>query len=296
MRARAADYFVLLTHGKEFSGMKWQPEKGAFFGRAGYLPNGLTALTPNGHKLNDDYWAALREWNRKPLAERQKLDDLGEYDPDYYPPKPPPGGLILRMHRRALERGAGGRWVRPVRVVSKEGALLESNSQVDHLWLTAEEVRALAPDGRRVKNRYAAPPAVVDRLCRFHLIDATTGITEQQYWRPEDVASQTLWLTVGEVTADRAELWLDGTASYGPGLPPEGRTTFHLEGRATYERALKAFTRFDVAALSESAHLEQATKKRQALAVAFELVRGTRPADRIPPFYVNETGYWGPGR
>jgi hypothetical protein len=287
---------VLLTLGLESGGGKWQEEEEKFWGGTGYLGNGLSVLTPNGKKLDGDMWAVWRAWSRLPLAERQKLDDLGRYDPNGYPPKPPPGGLVLRLYRRALEREGDGHWVRPRRIVNKDGGVHASEPQMDHVWLTAAEVRALAPDGRTVGEQYAAPAAVADRLGRFYLIDATTGITEQWYWKPAEVISQQLNLTVVQATADTVELLLHGTAAYAPEDRAAARVTYRLQGRATYERAAKTFARFDVVALSEAGHLEAATGKRQALAVAFELVRGTWPADRVPPFFINVAGYWGPAR
>src|SRR5437588_73498 len=69
----------------------------------------------------------------------------------------------------------------------------------DHLWLTEEEWKALVPEKPRKGDKVPLPPAVAERVLRFHLVDNTRG--EPPSWRRDQVRSQELTLTVEEADA-----------------------------------------------------------------------------------------------
>jgi hypothetical protein len=78
--------------------------------------------------------------------------------------KPPPGTTVLRLYSRIKPAPAG---CDPA----------NENLQRDHLWILPEEVASLAT--------LQAPQALVNRLCRFTLVDAIRG--EPDFWKPEEV-------------------------------------------------------------------------------------------------------------
>src|SRR5262249_29763496 len=124
-----------------------------------------------------------------PASERApgavKVGELGEVDPKLTAPTPPPGALIVKLYYRALMRDAGGklRYVRGKDLWHDEkgarteerleatypGSLTTPRAQRVPLWLTEAEWRALLPASPRQGQRFAAPQAVTDRLCRWHL-------------------------------------------------------------------------------------------------------------------------------
>ncbi|CAN5904742.1 hypothetical protein BH23PLA1_BH23PLA1_22160 [soil metagenome] len=70
-------------------------------------------------------------------------------------------------------------------------------------------------------------------------------------------------------------------------------------GYLTYDRPAKTLTRFDVVALGdhwgEGPYTRGARPGRAPLGVAFQLVNGQQPADRIPPQASRYLpGYWNP--
>src|SRR5688572_28921606 len=95
----------------------------AYPGMAG---NGHRVLTPDGKELPGDYYPdqalkkALTAWDELPEAERRprQLPKLTGYAE---PPAPPPGGLILKVHVRALQRDARGELHRPEKVLVSGG-------------------------------------------------------------------------------------------------------------------------------------------------------------------------------
>jgi hypothetical protein len=283
---------VLVALGNQASGRRYSEAEKEFGRRVGYLGNGLRVITPNGTQMKGDFASLAGMWAKKPLKERQQLDNLGRHDPTVNAPPPPKNGLVLKVYRRALDADEKG-WHRPSKVISKEGVSLSSEPQLDHVWLKLPEWQSLVPSSPRVRQVIHVAPTITDRLCRFYLIDATTGITEQWYWNAKSVVEQRLRLTVAQVTTDRIEMDLEGAATYSQEKVLPRRISYRLGGKLTYDRTRKQFTRFDVTAVSREGHLELPTKKRRALGVAFELTTAEKAGDRIPPFFVNEPGYWG---
>src|SRR5262249_28734177 len=88
---------------------------------------------------------ALREFAKLPETERKpgavQVDDAGKPDVTYHRP-PPEGGLVINVYTRILDHGKDdkGELCRGTcRTVGGEAAAR------DHLWLTADEVKALVP-------------------------------------------------------------------------------------------------------------------------------------------------------
>ena len=167
---------------------------------AGQNAGGRRATNSSGH------WRSSRKLpSRPPRAGRaSRWATAGKPDPRYTR-TPPPGGLIVSVYTRILDRDgdecpARGR----ARRTGGDAAAR------DHLWLTADEVRSPGPAEGRAGRTYDVPTAVADRIVRFHLVDNTRG--EPPFWRRDQVRRAKLTLTVEEVTADGIELRLDGAA------------------------------------------------------------------------------------
>ncbi len=281
--------------------------EGAFFrrvadqsphkGEGGSTRQGIYCLTADGTLLRyrnagkapDVMRRVLRDglaaWRELPESRRRPggmvLEDLGRPD-DRYARTPPPGGAIVKVFTRALERAHGG-------------ALLDAACETgdgdeaarDHLWLTRDEIEAMVPADPRPGQSSPVPPPVVERIARFHLVDNTRG--EPPSWRREQVRSAAMTLTVEGVTPREVRLRLDGAALLSTAADADraGRGyDLRLLGHLSFSREADSLTQFDVVALGEhwgeASFTRGARPGRTPLGVAFELARDT-PADRVPP-------------
>jgi hypothetical protein len=242
----------------------------------------------------------LREWQKLPLAERKPgavhVPDAGQADPRYSR-TPPAGGLIVNVYTRILDRNGQGEWCQGT--CSVPGG---EKSARDHLWLTAAEVKSLVPAQPRKGSQSPVPPGIVERILRFHLHDNTRG--EPEHWRPQEIRTRQLTLTVEEATATTVRLRLDGSALLSTDADPaQARRGFdvRLLGYLTYHPATKTIERFDVVAVGdhwgEGTYTRRARPGRTPLGVAFELARGDSPADQVPPQGIRDAGaYFGGAR
>ncbi|MEX0702668.1 MAG: hypothetical protein WD069_11280 [Planctomycetales bacterium] len=231
-------------------------------------------------------------------------------------PTPPENGLILRVHTRAMARdGEGG-----YRAVTVEDYPLVKGDvahfdwlksfgnfgpNVDSMWLTEDEWRALLPAEPVTGERREVDPAVTERLVRFHLVPHKM-VGGGGGWSKAHVNKAKLTLIVDEVTKDRVRLRAEGFAHMGstydvatatsPNGPLGHGYEAPLHGLLEYDRAKDEFTRFDLIALGDiwgrwgdangkSMGVERAG--RNPILIAFELATGDSPTNRIPP------GGWG---
>jgi hypothetical protein len=280
-------------------------------GEGGSTRQGIYCLTADGHLLayknaGQDPEAmrqalrqGLREWGRLPEGRRRPgavaVEDAGPADPRYAR-RPPTGGLVVRVYTRILDRDRGELCRGTCQTPGGEKAAR------DHLWLTNEESKALAPSDPVRGGVSALPPAVADRILRFHLTDNTRG--EPPMWRREDIRSLQMALTVEEVTPAVVQLRLDGSALLATDADASKAARgfdVRLAGQIRYDRAKKVIDRFDVVAVGE--HWGQgpftggARAGRQPLGVAFELASGDSAADLVPPQAARDiNAYLGHGR
>ncbi len=234
-------------------------------------------------------FAKLPENKRKPGA--VKIEDVGKLDPDYSR-APPEGGLILKSYTRILDL-KGGEY--------RKGTCQSTGGEKaarDHVWITKDEVKALAPAKAEVGFRYPVPPKIVERLCRYHLIDNTRG--EPELWRPQDVRAKRLTLVVTAVTADAVELKLEGEALLATDADPAKAARGYevrLLGALRYRPAKGTFDTFDLTAVGthwgEHHDTAPARPGKSLLGQSFELA-ADRPGDRVPPQGVRDKdGYFG---
>jgi hypothetical protein len=280
------------------------PRKGA----GGSTRQGVYCLTADGKLLayrnhhdpdvmRDVLKQGLAEWKKLPEARRKpgavEVPDAGKADARYAR-TPPPGGLIVTVQTRILDRdGKGG--------YRKGACEFDGGDQAarDHLWLTADEWKSLVPADAKAGQQLPVPDAVAERIVRFHLIDNTRG--EPPMWRKGDVRSRKMTLTVEEATPAAVRLRLDGEALLATGDDPskaERGFDVRLLGYLRYDREKKALDRFDGLAVGD--HWGQgpftrgARPGRTPLGVAFTLSDGTSPGDRVPPQAAREAeAYFG---
>jgi hypothetical protein len=268
-----------------------------FFRRvAKHFANESAVVTPNGRLLGHASADGLAKWRQLPAGERKRLDDLGKYDSGH-DPAPPPGGVILRVFTRGLERDPEGK----LRIYkSKVARSLEAGR--DHLWLTEAEWRSLVPDGAKAGDTLPVPQPITDRICRRYLIDLVRVGGNGGPRRPDQVLAERLRLTVEEVSAKRMRLRLDGSArlaTHDPNGGARGKQPkvddFRLSGLVVYDRPARKLTRFDVVAFSETGHYDEINQRVLPFGVAFELSPGDTPAERVPPSSFGKD-YFGKGR
>ena len=134
------------------------------------------------------------------------------------------------------------------------------------------------------------PDAVVDRLVTFHLLDKMLGCGF--FW---EKATGDIKLTVTDVADGRVKMSLRGSARLGK------KTDYPVMlGNVEYDSAAEKFTRFDMIALGKDDgdfrtdegkiarnnfwYRISRPGARWSMAIAFELVDGTRVVDRVPPY------------
>jgi hypothetical protein len=231
-------------------------------------------------------------------------------------PAPPPNGLILLVHTRAMARDDKGGY-RAVTAADyplvKGGgnrfASLKSfgnfGPNVDSMWLTEAEWRGLVPAKPVKGRRFDVAPAITERLARFHLVPHKM-VGGSGSWGKANVKKLRLTLTVEDVTADRVRLRAEGFARLGStydaakATPPNGPLGHgyeaRLHGLLEYDRTKGTFTRFDLIALGDvwgrwgdanGKSMAVERPGRTPVLIAFGLAAGDSPTYRIPP------GGWG---
>jgi hypothetical protein len=256
-----------------------------FFKRiAKHFANEVAVVTPNGQLLSHSLNEGLAKWEKIPETERKTLEDLGKYDTTL-DPVPPTGGLVLKVYARGLMRDPVGRF----QIYKTEVARSREPGR-DHLWLTQAEWQALVPARPAPGEVVAVPAPIVERICRYCLIDLVRVGGNGGARRREDVRSGEWRLTVAEVTPASVRLRLDGSARLvthdrGSGaVDKEGKVdAYQVLGILSYDRKQESFTRFDLVGLSETGHYDDIHRKALPLGVAFQLAHGQAPADRVAP-------------
>ena len=266
-------------------------------GGQGQTRQGIYCLTASGKLLAcknsqqaDDVREMLEKglaaWNRLPERERRagaiKVPDLGKVD-RVYTRTPPPDGLILNVFTRILDRKRGGQYVRGS--CSFPGGELPGR---DHLWLKRSEWQSLIPASVKKGESFDMPPAVAERLLRYHLVDNTRG--EPPSWARQDIRKKRLRWTVLLADEEDVRLRLEGSVLLATNANPakaERGYEARLFGYLHFDRIRKVVDRLDIVAVGEhwgeGEYTSGARPGRKPLGIALELVKGERAADKIPP-------------
>jgi hypothetical protein len=309
----ANDEFISLT-GDDWYQRRRDDAEGEFFrkvadqgprkGQGGSTRQGIYCFTPSGkllaYKNHQDpevmrevVEKALEDWKKLPADERDpgavKVGDADMPDTRYHR-APPADGLILNVYTRILDCDGQGDFHHGT--CATAGG---DQSAHDHLWLTKAEWTQLLVKDVKAGDTFVMPAAIAQRIVRFHLVDNTRG--EPPFWSAQQVRKAEMRWTVEEATAKSVRLRLDGSAllaTDADARKAERGYEAKLLGYLEYDPSKKAVTRFDVLALGEFWGESDLTKGarlgRQPLGIAFELSKGDKPADAVPPQAARDFG------
>ncbi len=238
----------------------------------------------------------LRAWDELPEAERRprRVSGVPRVSAFPRPAEPPPGALILRSHIRALERHPDGQltWTGPISVAADDYNFAPE-PQLDHVWITEAEWKSMIPGAPRVGNIVRVPPAISRRIATFHLIDKALGCGVFLW----DQARADNNIKVVAVDDRWIHMEMTGQAWIGK----KGDYPVRLNGRLTVDRRRGEFSRFDLIALGkDDGDFRTAEERSQrnsfwyrvgpqskvVMAIAFEMIEGVRPIDRVPPYAI----------
>jgi hypothetical protein len=249
-----------------------------------HFANDMAVITPNAELLAHGLEDGLKKWKEIPREQRTTLADFGEYNASL-DPAPPAGGVRFKVFARGFVRSPAGSLE-----IYKTQVTRSFEAGRDHLWLTAEEAKALAPPEARAGGVHKVPDAVVDRISRTCLIDLVRVGGNGGPRKAEDVLSQEMALTVKTASAEELRLQISGSTRVTTRDPGSGARAgepkvdeYRFSGEAVYDRTRQTFVRFDVVAFSETGHYDEIAKKILPLGVALELTASDAPADRLPP-------------
>jgi hypothetical protein len=263
---------------------------------------GGKALGPySGPGVGMEKWLAtqLKAWAALPESERApgvvKFTRPAGVDPKRAALALPEGALVLRVFNRHLgwtEDKALRHVVAADYLPGASPASIErfGMAQNDFMWIPKGEWQALVPAVPKTGDRQNVPASFALRLFRYHL-DPCRGFSEGAAFTRSRSDAGRLTLTVERVTDKRLTMRLEGSAK----LQQPGRegVAFYepaLLGFLEYERAQKAFTRFDLLALGTASGLPtdangvvSPRKGPYPLGIAFELAVNPTPAERLHP-------------
>lgn len=248
---------------------------------------------------------ALQEWQKLPEAERKpgtiELEAGAEKAADT--PRPPAGGLILKVYQRNMKRDGNGALARITREDLQDkkafpdepwrwanGLLTEPMPDV--MWLTAAEWKSLVPADPKKGNEAAVSDAIQKRLFRYYLSNGTFGL--RHVWSLKDIRSGGLTLTVEDVSPV-LRLRVQGKILLATDADPakaDHGYDARLDGLLTYDPQKESFTGFDIIAVGDwwGGDWEGgrfARPGRTPLGVAFELASGDKADELVPPLGYN---------
>jgi hypothetical protein len=231
---------------------------------------------------------AVENWERRKtqLAATEVADVA---DPDgRFAWRYPEDGLVLHLGCTDLPRQVD------LRPEERRGA-----HNQDYVWITREEMLALAPDDARAGDSFPMHGPVARRLIRYHLLDSVRG--ETPAWPAEALRDTEVKLTVIEATTGRVDLRLSGHAHLveqgewhsrrrvnGIGcLIQERGYDAQLLGYLTFDRRERRFSRFDLVAVGTrwggtTFNVRYDDVEPAPMGVAFTLA-GREVRDRTPP-------------
>jgi hypothetical protein len=207
--------------------------------------------------------------------------------------------LILRVYQRDLKRDAKGEVARITYEDVKDRQMfpdepwrwanaIMTEPMPDVMWLTEAEWKSLVPESPKRGDRFDVPTGIRMRLFRYHLYNGTFGLIQTQ-WFCSEITRGELTLTVEELSPV-LRLRLRGSAlmvSTWDKAAERGYDT-QLTGVLEYDPGRKSFTRFDLVSVGDWWGGDRegnrfARPGKVPLGIAFELARGDRVSDFVPP-------------
>jgi hypothetical protein len=269
---------------------------------------------PLGGKVESNNLAnmqkALNEFRYLPEEDRKpKIARPVSVTIDDRLPKPPPGAMILAVYTTYLDRDDKGQYSRTDRYFSEihygSGAPVRpALTNLEMLWITEAEWKAMIPQDPVAGSKSPMPASLKRRILALHSQDYKAN----DRYPARKVRDGEFTLTVTRASAEMIALRLDGFARTGATYddyaqaPPkttlgdaeDGKlgADLRFQGILIYDRKKQAFTRFDIVSVGD-VWGEYTNRYRGAgmngkprswpIGIAFELVTGDRPVDRVPP-------------
>ncbi len=194
----------------------------------------------------------LTSYARLPESVRRAESVEGEVKPQL---APPPGGLVLTIHDRALNRDEEGGYRVPKGNTFAGLKTHPPHGQRSSLWLKQEECASLIPENPVKGQSHKVPTKLAKRIWLYGLVPQTIWYTEK-FWDPDSVKEGDLELTVVAVSPERIVMRLHGSVLLSvPDLlnkkKLEDRYDPRLEGQLEYDRAKKRIVRWNFVALGD---------------------------------------------
>jgi hypothetical protein len=263
-----------------------QDAGGDFYRKVVFQRDGMVAdRTTQGFYIFSPDGALIRGWNNRDVGKLREA--LRRAADDYRPPKsgaldakpdsnfartPPPGGLVVDVHSRILK----GEWPEASDDWQK---IFRSATGRDHLWITKQEVDALA--------RGDFPKSLATRIARYHCIDNTRG--EPPMWERPEVSNLRM-----DCRPAKSGFSIEGEVRLATAAGERG-----YDARATgvVEAKGDRVTRFDLVVrgdfFGEGTFTKGAPKGKFTLAIAFTLAEES-PARaeirKVPPQGARDLG------
>ncbi|MCH7727305.1 MAG: hypothetical protein IH991_12615, partial [Planctomycetes bacterium] len=268
--------------------------------------NHLVATTAAGHRLGGnvhlrlrekELTAVLREYSKLSKADRKpQLEDPSQATPARrMTPKPPPNGLIVRGFCTYLHRDDDGKISRVKQFYYKENPdRWAAETQSDMLWLTEKEWRSLIPAQPKPGDEIEVAMPIQRRFFSTIGIDYMEGSVNSLVPRETSMT-----LTVEQVDANGVTMRLNGHARLGKEQSEKLRTksrsrgcNIRVLGKLRYNVKKDAFDRFDLVGVGKAwGNMMDYTRREIRIqeypwtyGIACELVTGSSPIDRIPPY------------
>jgi hypothetical protein len=267
--------------------------------------NHLVVATAGGRTLGkpglklrqSDLESVREEYARLPKEERTpELPDAAKAQPPKRPvPQPPANGLIVRGYCTYLRHDEKDRFVRSNEYYYKQNPdrwMVETQS--DLLWLTESEWKSLIPTSPKPGDRSEVAAVIQKRFYCTIGIDFMEGSVNSLPAR-----ELTMTLTVKQVDDAVVLLRLDGYAHLGKEFDEKLRSEpnsrgceVRVLGEVQYDRKKQAIARFDVVGVGRAWGNKMNYVNREVrldrypwmYGIAWELVTGDAPQDRIPPY------------
>ncbi len=165
--------------------------------------------------------------------------------------------------------------------------------QLDHVWITEPEWKAMIPAKAEIGFTFEMPKPVAERFAVFHMLDKGLGCNGH-FW---EKATARMSLKVIEATNERIKMALSGKGLIGKA----GSEPVIFQGWIEVDRAKGEISRFDMVALGrDNVDLRTAENEKSVsnywyrvgpkatvmMAIAFEKIAGDKPIDRVPPYAI----------
>jgi hypothetical protein len=297
-----AKHFIPLALDTYFRGNSQEVE---FCKQVGAGGNHLVVATAGGRRLGKDDLRlrkrdldpVLAEYAGLPKDERQPLlEDPAKAKPPQRPvPQPPKNGLIVRGYCTYMKQDDQKRPVRSREFYYKENPdRWAAETQSDLLWLTEAEWKSLIPAAPTPSDKSEVTHAIQKRFYCTLGIDYMEGSVNSVPLR-----ASTMTLTVQSIDDNTIVLRLDGQADLGKELdeklrrqPNSRGSQLRVLGKVHYDRKKQAITRFDVVGVGRAWGNKMDYVGREIrlddypwmYGIAWELVTGDAPKDRLPPY------------